>query len=59
MDDVAIGRLVRLTRVRRRLRQEDLALAAGVSRATVSRLERGGLRCGGSVCGARKTTAAT
>jgi transcriptional regulator with XRE-family HTH domain len=44
VDDLAIGRLIRLTRIRRRLRQEDLAAAAGVSRATVSRLERGRVR---------------
>jgi transcriptional regulator with XRE-family HTH domain len=41
MDDLAIGRSIRLTRIRRGWRQEDLALAAGVSRATVSRAELG------------------
>jgi transcriptional regulator with XRE-family HTH domain len=44
MDDLAIGRLIRLTRIRRRLRQEDVATAAGVSQSTVSRLEHGTLR---------------
>jgi transcriptional regulator with XRE-family HTH domain len=39
---IRVGRLVRHLRVRRGMRQEDLACAAGVSRSTVSRLERGG-----------------
>src|SRR5690242_6423762 len=43
MDDLAVGRLLRLVRVRRRWRQEDLARAAGVSRQMVSRLEHGQL----------------
>jgi transcriptional regulator with XRE-family HTH domain len=41
MDDLAFGRLVRLARIERRWRQEDVAERAGVSRSTVSRLERG------------------
>jgi transcriptional regulator with XRE-family HTH domain len=43
MEDLAVGRMLRLVRVRRGWRQEDLAKAAGVSRATVSRLEHGEL----------------
>jgi transcriptional regulator with XRE-family HTH domain len=43
MDDLAVGRVLRLVRVRRGWRQEDLARAARVSRATVSRLEHGEL----------------
>lgn len=41
MDDLAFGRLVRLARIQRRWRQQDLAERAGVSRTLVSRLERG------------------
>ncbi|HEU0244319.1 MAG TPA: helix-turn-helix domain-containing protein [Candidatus Limnocylindrales bacterium] len=41
MDDLAVGRILRAVRVRRGLRQSDLAAAAGVSQSTVSRLERG------------------
>jgi transcriptional regulator with XRE-family HTH domain len=44
MDDIRVGGAVRAVRIRRRWRQEDLATAAGVSRATISRLERGHLR---------------
>jgi transcriptional regulator with XRE-family HTH domain len=40
VDDLAFGRLVRLARIRKKWRQEDLALAAGVSRTLVSRVER-------------------
>jgi transcriptional regulator with XRE-family HTH domain len=40
-DDVQVGRTVRDIRVTKNLRQEDLAARAGVSRQTVSRLERG------------------
>ena len=40
-DDVAVGRMVRDLRVARNLRQVDVAGRAGVSRETVSRLERG------------------
>jgi transcriptional regulator with XRE-family HTH domain len=43
MDDQRFGATIRAIRIRRRLRQEDLAQLAGVSRATVSRLERGHL----------------
>lgn len=43
MDDLAVGRLLWLARVKRGLRQSDVAAQAGVSRATVSRLERGRL----------------
>lgn len=43
MDDLAFGRLIRLARIERRWRQSDLAARAGVSRSTVSRLERGHL----------------
>ncbi|MBF6605994.1 MAG: helix-turn-helix transcriptional regulator [Chloroflexi bacterium] len=41
MDDLRVGTSIRVIRIRRRMRQEDVALAAGVSRATVSRAERG------------------
>jgi transcriptional regulator with XRE-family HTH domain len=41
MDDLAFGRLVRLARIRRRWRQQDLAERARVSRPVVSRIERG------------------
>jgi transcriptional regulator with XRE-family HTH domain len=41
MDDQRVGSALRAVRIRRRLRQADLAQAAGVSRATISRLERG------------------
>lgn len=43
MDDQRIGAAIRAVRVRRRWRQQDVARAAGLSRATVSRLERGHL----------------
>jgi transcriptional regulator with XRE-family HTH domain len=43
MDDLGFGRLVRLARIRRGWRQQDLADRAGVSRSTVSRIERGHL----------------
>jgi transcriptional regulator with XRE-family HTH domain len=43
MDDVRLGRLLRAVRRRGRLRQVDVAIAAGVSQQTVSRLERGRL----------------
>jgi transcriptional regulator with XRE-family HTH domain len=42
-DDVAIGRQVQAVRLARNLRQQDVAARAGVSRPTVSRLERGEL----------------
>lgn len=41
MDDIRVGRAFRAVRVRRGLRQRDVADAAGVSQDTVSRLERG------------------
>jgi transcriptional regulator with XRE-family HTH domain len=41
MDDLAFGRLVRLARIRRALRQSDVAERADISRTTVSRVERG------------------
>jgi transcriptional regulator with XRE-family HTH domain len=43
MDDVRIGNTLRVVRIRKRLRQEDVARRARVRRETVSRLERGGL----------------
>ncbi len=43
MDDLRFGSALRTLRIRRRLRQLDVAVAAGVSRAAVSRLERGEL----------------
>lgn len=43
MDDVRVGRLLRQLRLRRRWRQADLALAAGVSQSAVSLIERGHL----------------
>jgi transcriptional regulator with XRE-family HTH domain len=41
MDDQRLGAVIRAVRIRRGLRQLDLADASGVSRATVSLLERG------------------
>ena len=41
MDDLRFGTVIRSVRIRRRWRQVDLADAAKVSRATISRLERG------------------
>jgi transcriptional regulator with XRE-family HTH domain len=43
MDDQRLGSLLRAVRIRRRLRQEDVAAAAGVDRSWVSRIERGHL----------------
>jgi transcriptional regulator with XRE-family HTH domain len=43
MNDAQVGRAFRAVRVRRGLRQADVAVAAGVSQTTVSRLERGRL----------------
>jgi DNA-binding XRE family transcriptional regulator len=43
MDDARVGGVIRAVRLRRGWRQEDLAAAARVSRATVSRAERGHL----------------
>ena len=44
MDDQRIGALLRVVRVRRGLRQLDVARLAGVSDQTVSRIERGQLQ---------------
>lgn len=41
MDDLGMGRLLRAVRIRRGLRQEDVAAAARVSRSVVSLAERG------------------
>ena len=41
MDDLRFGRAIRMARVRRGWRQQDLADRAAVSRAIVSRIERG------------------
>jgi transcriptional regulator with XRE-family HTH domain len=41
MDDQRFGSTIRAVRIKRGWRQHDLATRAGVSRATVSRLERG------------------
>ncbi len=41
VDDLRFGAAVRAVRVRRRLRQADVATLAGVSAATVGRVERG------------------
>ena len=41
MNDVRFGSAVRMARIRRRWRQEDLADRAGVSRGTVGRIECG------------------
>jgi len=49
---VQVGRMVQDLRISRNLRQEDVAARAGVSRETVSRLERG-LADGLSVCALR------
>ena len=43
MDDARVGRLVRGVRIRKGLRQDDVAAEAGVSQDAVSRLERGQL----------------
>jgi len=43
MDDATIGRAIRAVRVRRRLRQIELADVAGVSQSTISRIELGRL----------------
>jgi transcriptional regulator with XRE-family HTH domain len=41
MDDVRIGRILRGLRLRKRWRQRDVAVAAGISQSTVSLIERG------------------
>ena len=43
MDDARVGRVVRGVRIRKGLRQDDVAADAGVSQDAVSRLERGEL----------------
>jgi transcriptional regulator with XRE-family HTH domain len=43
MDDARVGTVIRMARIRRRLRQSDLATGARVSRSTISRVERGHL----------------
>lgn len=44
MDEARLGALLRMVRIRRGLRQRDVAAKAGVSDATVSRIERGHVR---------------
>lgn len=44
MDALRVGRSLRALRVRRRLRQADVAAKAGISRSQYSRIERGSLR---------------
>ncbi len=44
MDDQRLGALLRAIRIRRHLRQEDVAAGAGVDRSWVSRIERGHVR---------------
>jgi transcriptional regulator with XRE-family HTH domain len=44
MDDQRLGLLIRAVRLRRHLRQTDVASAAGVSRGAVSLIERGHLQ---------------
>lgn len=41
MDDLAVGRRFRAVRSHRRLRQQDVSRAAGLSRSAVSRIEHG------------------
>jgi transcriptional regulator with XRE-family HTH domain len=41
MDDIGVGKTLRAIRIRRGLRQEDVAIPARVHRSTVSRIERG------------------
>jgi transcriptional regulator with XRE-family HTH domain len=43
VDDVKVGSIVRAVRIRRGLRQSEVAAAAGVSDSTVSLIESGGL----------------
>lgn len=41
MDDLKVGQVIRVVRLRRRLRQSDVAAACGLSQTFVSQLERG------------------
>ena len=43
MDDVQVGSVIRAVRIRRALRQSDVAALSGVSQSVVSSIERGGL----------------
>jgi transcriptional regulator with XRE-family HTH domain len=43
MDDVTVGRAIRSVRVRKGLRQADVARRAGIAQQTISRLEAGSL----------------
>lgn len=43
MEDARIGSVIRAVRIRRGLTQDQVAVAAGASRAIVSQIERGGL----------------
>jgi DNA-binding XRE family transcriptional regulator len=45
VNDLTVGRAIRLLRRRRRWRQRDLAVRAGVSQPTISALERGQIDC--------------
>jgi transcriptional regulator with XRE-family HTH domain len=42
---VLLGNLIRLGRKKRKMTMQDLADRAGVSRGTVQRIEKGGLKC--------------
>src|SRR5438045_3379348 len=41
MDTIRLGRVLRALRLRKGWRQQDLAVAAGVSQSTISLIERG------------------
>jgi transcriptional regulator with XRE-family HTH domain len=56
VDDQRVGAVLRAIRVQRRLRQQDMALAAGVSQTLVSRAERGDVA--GLTLGSLRSTAA-
>jgi transcriptional regulator with XRE-family HTH domain len=43
MDDIRVGSIIRAVRLRRGLRQCDVAASAGVAQSMVSLVERGGL----------------
>ncbi len=57
MDDITLGRALRAVRIRKRLRQSDIAAMAGVSQQTVSRFEAGRIN-GTSVGSLRRVAAA-